>query len=1172
MGRPSAAQQAQVSWSWRGRAPSPPRITSKISLSHTACATQGALPQRVGSARTSCANRSHARSTDDEVIADETVRAIRESESPSVTSVNAKNKAAATEDARVAAVEQLRAIDTAATYLQTVQRTKGAKLEVSIRREEVRVQNSAATKLQAVQRSNAIKAKVATMKQDIVDGATLLAASPSPSSAVDEPARASSSTVAAPTDAVATPGSDGDAGAAALLSAACNLADNALDSAVATSAADDSHAQSWQTEEIAFAVEKMGDHAHFQVAASGVRRSSIDGATIAGQTVQETVERISESTGTVLHPIVKAKVSVAVRQVKDDVTSKVEPTPSIPVSKRPSHVPAQRRTTTAGFDFGELVNIASSVLHMMHNEESISELLGDWRQETGIAKKRTLGRFLLASAKKMDGHRDHEQIEISDPLSMLCTSLLNQFSIEIDEDGPTHVLLVDSLPRKMGRSQARAVVKGDVINVDRSHPEFVTRLGAYREFPPSGPLISYLAVAISQVFVASTNESGDISDALEQSTQLYSKMEAEMRERTKEIAPVVRAENTQGSGREQSTSVTGLTHSDFDRSTSITGLSHPDFDRSTSITGLSHPAGRSTSITGLSQPAGRSTSMTGLSQPGADRDHHDRDSAPGHDHQTAAAVAGKHEELSTEDLSRSRAKSMLFDHKVHDDHAWMGVQPDESNRTSPSVTMMQSSSPESDRRRSKLLDATSILGLEMGVHPDESNGRSSSVTKEQSSPESGGRKSPLVPPNKVHNDKSWIGQSSDETKTKGPSGTVHVALSDGSVTASVHPDFLKYVSMLINGVPLAEVNASMSADGATPDVLTLPTKASQPVKSANQAPAIPLLKEDPRWAQYFNLVNKGVSKSDVSDKMKAEGLDPSVLDMDPNKPVPSKGAGAEVNGPPPLKDDPLYAKWFKMLKMGLPRTAVEIKMKAEGLDPSVLDMDPEKPVPSKGGGEASGPPLKDDPVYAKWFKMLKMGLPRAAVEIKMKAEGLDSSVLDMDPEKPVPSKGGKVAQTKAAKASPKKPKVQQKRLHWAGHKEAVGIWKDLSERRSSGVAIDITTGFDELFVQTADQAKAVAKPAAPAKKKKEKVTLVDGKRANNGGIALARIRIPHDELRGHVIKLNDQAFAPEQLLALEDFLATEEEAGVLRKYKGDPLDLGACEKYVRFHHVFVHCL
>ena len=89
-----------------------------------------------------------------------------------------------------------------------------------------------------------------------------------------------------------------------------------------------------------------------------------------------------------------------------------------------------------------------------------------------------------------------------------------------------------------------------------------------------------------------------------------------------------------------------------------------------------------------------------------------------------------------------------------------------------------------------------------------------------------------------------------------------------------------------------------------------------------------------------------------------------------------------------------------MLKMGLPRDAVEIKMVAEGLDASILNAPDAITSADGGGGGATagggGGPVaaKDDPKYAKFFKMLKMGLPRDAVKIKMVAEGLDALILD----------------------------------------------------------------------------------------------------------------------------------------------------------------------------------
>jgi hypothetical protein len=98
------------------------------------------------------------------------------------------------------------------------------------------------------------------------------------------------------------------------------------------------------------------------------------------------------------------------------------------------------------------------------------------------------------------------------------------------------------------------------------------------------------------------------------------------------------------------------------------------------------------------------------------------------------------------------------------------------------------------------------------------------------------------------------------------------------------------------------------------------------------------------------------------------------LDLDPDKSLQSQKAPKEEDTGPPLKDDPKYSKYFKMLKMGLPKEAAKHAMVRDQLDPSILDLDPDKSLKSHkvGGKENTGPPLTDDPKFAKYFKMLKM--------------------------------------------------------------------------------------------------------------------------------------------------------------------------------------------------------
>ncbi len=148
-----------------------------------------------------------------------------------------------------------------------------------------------------------------------------------------------------------------------------------------------------------------------------------------------------------------------------------------------------------------------------------------------------------------------------------------------------------------------------------------------------------------------------------------------------------------------------------------------------------------------------------------------------------------------------------------------------------------------------------------------------------------------------------------------------------------------------------------------------------------------------------------------------------------SKAVTPEGGDLEGVGTIALRDDPKYAKYFKMLAMHVPRGAVEQKMRSDGVDVAVLDMDPEAALLGSGGGQEKpkGVPLKDDPKYAKYFKMLAMHLPRGAVEQKMRSDGVDVTILDRGDDD-----SGDSSQTAAASSLHK----AEKRLTLSGRAEA----------------------------------------------------------------------------------------------------------------------------------------
>ncbi len=69
---------------------------------------------------------------------------------------------------------------------------------------------------------------------------------------------------------------------------------------------------------------------------------------------------------------------------------------------------------------------------------------------------------------------------------------------------------------------------------------------------------------------------------------------------------------------------------------------------------------------------------------------------------------------------------------------------------------------------------------------------------------------------------------------------------------------------------------------------------------------------------------------------------------------------------------------------------------------STLGAPPPAPEPSPAAAPGNFIPLKEDSRYAKFFKLLTMKVPKDQLKMNMKAAGLDPSILDLDPDGPAP--------------------------------------------------------------------------------------------------------------------------------------------------------------------------
>lgn len=380
------------------------------------------------------------------------------------------------------------------------------------------------------------------------------------------------------------------------------------------------------------------------------------------------------------------------------------------------------------------------------------------------------------------------------------------------------------------------------------------------------------------------------------------------------------------------------------------------------------------------------------------------------------------------------------------------------------------------------------------------------------------------------------------------------------VPVGKHPRFEKFFKMIKMGIPPDAVKLKMKNEGLNPDMLDKDPEEMVPLeekkKDADEGEKVPV-SEHPKYAKFFKMLKVGTPKPAVQMKMQQEGVDPSYLDKDPMELIPleeKKAGGAKVK----LCEHPKYAKFFKMLKVGTPKPAVQIKMKAENLDPAILDRDPDEMV-SLEEEEAEVQKVKacEHPVYAKFFKMLKFGTPKDAVKFKMQAEGANPDILDKDPDELIPL-DEKKASSKVKEAE--KPKIRKKKLHWKaldGAKLQNSLWAD-----DSDLEIDLDEEeFNKLFVEASmeEDPKKAVKAKEP---KKQKVILIDMKRAQNGGIALARIKFKFEELRDKIKNMDDHGLTTDQLKSIEEFLPQPQEMTVLKNYKGDFELLGITEKFM----------
>ncbi|GMF20416.1 unnamed protein product [Phytophthora fragariaefolia] len=361
-----------------------------------------------------------------------------------------------------------------------------------------------------------------------------------------------------------------------------------------------------------------------------------------------------------------------------------------------------------------------------------------------------------------------------------------------------------------------------------------------------------------------------------------------------------------------------------------------------------------------------------------------------------------------------------------------------------------------------------------------------------------------------------------------------------------------------------------------------PVAATAEVASPSSAPAADgtstakdqtPLKDHPTYQKYFKMLKVGLPPPVVKHKMQSENVDPAVLDMDPNKPLPESPAPAldkeaEAAYQAQLKEyEAKHGKYLQMVKVGLPPAVVEHKMRMDGVDPAWLKGPPQRPEPKPAAGSdiTEEERAAHRKKYHKYFQMLRMGLPRGAVEQKMRMAGLDPAELN----------GPRQAATPAQepKKTLKRKDSIRKKLHWEGKKHRTrrdSLWgSDAVEEVKEAVQIseESRAMLEKLFVKDLTDSKkrnasAKSDGAAASKKKKAMVQLIDMKKSQNIAITLARVKLSFPELKREILAMNPSVLSTSQVRSLMDMWPDRKEMEAINAFNGDMATIGTAEQFL----------
>ena len=342
-------------------------------------------------------------------------------------------------------------------------------------------------------------------------------------------------------------------------------------------------------------------------------------------------------------------------------------------------------------------------------------------------------------------------------------------------------------------------------------------------------------------------------------------------------------------------------------------------------------------------------------------------------------------------------------------------------------------------------------------------------------------------------------RESDAAATVAPAGNSSIVLVDTKLSAALTPK-------------KSVLSAAVSSVKRAVEVIARSVSPKRPPKETRELAA--------GLKKYQLMLKAGVPEAAVQAKMRAEGVDWVLVATEsaPAAAVHAAAASSPKKAAPTLPAE--LGKYKSMLSAGVPLPAVLQRMSMDSIpaDKTALFTSMHGGViPSSGGGRAPvqeerAPAAAQVPAALMKFKlMLKAGVPEAAVQAKMRAEGVaeDQQQLLLLGAAPAATSAATPAAASAGQASTGQAKLLN--LHWepVDHKSG-SIFSDLDA--CAGASISNTpTAFAQLaslFARKDATAAGSSKKEQGASKRAKTVDLkvIDIGRSTNICITLASLR------------------------------------------------------------------